>query len=187
MSLGSGAITGLLIFYPVLVYLGLTYSRITTVAILVIVVSIGRLLLRNRNDRSLGSSTLWISAGGIALAGTGLLRGSAAAMLFYPTFVNLVLLTIFVHSLYSPPAMITRLARLREPELSATAIRYTRNVTVVWALFFLLNGSVSLCTALWATAETWALYNGLVAYVLVGALIGGEWLVRARLIKDGTR
>ncbi len=58
---------------------------------------------------------------------------------------------------------------------------------MVWSLFFLLNGSVSLCTALWATAETWALYNGLVAYVLVGALIGGEWLVRARLIRDHTR
>ncbi len=185
MSLGSRVITALLILYPGLVYLGLTYSRVSAVAVLLIVVSIGRLILSSQ-IRPLGSSTSWISAGGIVLAGTVLLRGSAQAMLFYPTFVNLVLLTLFVHSLYSPPAVITVLARVREPELSATAIRYTRRVTVVWSLFFLLNGSIALYTALWTTAETWALYNGLIAYMLVGVLIGGERLVRARMIEGST-
>lgn len=187
MSLGSGVITGLLILYPVLVYLGLTYSRIAAVAFLLIVVSIGRLVLMNRKIRPFGSSTAWISAGGIVLAGAALLRDSADAMLFYPTFVNFVLFTIFVRSLFVPPAIITALAKIREPELSDTASRYTRNVTVVWAIFFLLNGSISFWTARWATAETWTLYNGFLAYLLVGGLIGGEWLVRARLTKDRAR
>lgn len=187
MSLGSGAITGLLILYPVLVYLGLTYSRISAVAVLLIAASIGRLILMHRSGRPLGASTPWISAGGILLAGTVLLRGSADAMLFYPSFVNLVLLVIFVHSLYAPPAIITRVAKIREPELSDRAIRYTRNVTLIWSIFFLLNGSISVWTAVWATAETWTLYNGLVAYLLIGMLIGGEWLVRGRLTKDKAR
>jgi uncharacterized membrane protein len=37
-----------------------------------------------------------------------------------------------------------------------------------------------LYTALWTSAETWTLYNGLIAYLLIGALVGGEWLIRAR-------
>ena len=155
-------------------------------AILLIVVSIGRLFVRRRGMDTLGPATIWISAGGIVLAGAGLLRGTAEAMLYYPTLVNLVLLIVFVHSLIYPPAVITRLARIREPDLPPAGVRYTRNVTVVWSVFFLLNGSASIFTAIWTTAETWTLYNGFIAYVLIGALFGGEWLVRARVMKDRT-
>ena len=91
MSFASAAITILLVLYPALVYLGLSYSRISAVAVLLIVISIGRLALRYRGINPLGASAPWISAGGILLAGTVLLRGSADAMLFYPMFVNLVL------------------------------------------------------------------------------------------------
>ncbi len=156
-------------------------------AILLIVVSIGRLFVRRRGLRALGPATIWISAGGIVLAAAGLMKGSAQAMLYYPALVNLVLLTMFAHSLFYPPAVITRLARIKEPELSVAGVRYTRNVTVVWSVFFLLNGSVAIYTAIWTTVETWTLYNGLVAYVLMGALFAGEWLVRARVMKEETR
>jgi uncharacterized membrane protein len=186
ISFGSVAVTVLLILYPVLVYLGLSYSKISAVAILLIVVSIGRLFVRRRGMDSLGQATIWISVGGVILAGAGLLRGSVEAMLFYPTLVNLVLLIVFVHSLIYPPAVITRLARLRVPELPPAGVRYTRNVTVLWSVFFLLNGSASIFTAIWTTAETWTLYNGFIAYILIGALFSGEWLVRARVMKGKT-
>ena len=29
----------------------------------------------------------------------------------------------------------------------------------------------------------WTAWNGMIAYLLIGALMGGEWLVRSRLIK----
>jgi uncharacterized membrane protein len=180
MSFASVVVTVLLILYPVLVYLGLSYSRISAVAVLLIVVSIARLVLRGARIGPFAASAPWISAGGVLLAGTVLLKGTADAMLFYPVFVNLVLFGVFVHSLIYPPTLITRLASIREPDLTQSAIRYTRNVTVIWSIFFLINGSISLYTALWTTAETWTLYNGLVAYLLIGALIGGEWLLRAR-------
>ena len=62
ISFGSVAVTVLLILYPVLVYLGLSYSKISAVAILLIVVSIGRLFVRRRGMDSLGPATIWISA-----------------------------------------------------------------------------------------------------------------------------
>jgi len=51
-------------------------------------------------------------------------------------------------------------------------------VTIVWCVFLLLNGLVALWTALYASLELWTAYNGFVAYLLMGALFGGELLVR---------
>jgi uncharacterized membrane protein len=76
--------------------------------------------------------------------------------------------------------MIERIARIREPNLPDAAVRYTRIVTEVWCLFFVLN-AVALYTALAADIEVWALYNGVIAYVLMGLLFAGEYLVRRRV------
>ena len=99
---------------------------------------------------------------------------------FYPVFVNAALLSAFIYSLLVPPPMIERFARLREPELPAAAIGYTRRVTQVWCVFFALNGAIALITALWASASLWTLYNGFIAYLLMGLLFAGEYWVRWR-------
>jgi uncharacterized membrane protein len=96
----------------------------------------------------------------------------------YPLVVNASLLALFSATLFKPPSMIERLARLTTPDLPAHAIEYTRKVTMVWCGFFVLNGCVSAATALWASESAWALYNGAISYALMGALFGGEWLVR---------
>jgi uncharacterized membrane protein len=49
----------------------------------------------------------------------------------------------------------------------------------------LCNGLAALYTALYASFETWAFYNGLVAYVLIGCLLGGEFWYRHRYLKTG--
>jgi uncharacterized membrane protein len=35
-------------------------------------------------------------------------------------------------------------------------------------------------TALWASEAVWSLYTGVIAYVLMGLMFGGEYLVRMR-------
>src|SRR2546423_11913745 len=40
--------------------------------------------------------------------------------------------TLFRSSLFRPPTVVERLARLRNPELPAAGVRYTRQVTQVW-------------------------------------------------------
>jgi uncharacterized membrane protein len=47
--------------------------------------------------------------------------------------------------------------------------------------FFAFNGSMSAALTLWAPLSWWTLYNGMISYVLLGILFGGEWLVRQRL------
>jgi uncharacterized membrane protein len=106
---------------------------------------------------------------------------AATALKLYPVAINLAFLASFSFSLWRGPSMIERLARLREPKLSPRAIAYTRQVTKVWCLFFVLNGSMALYSALRLSDAAWALYNGVIAYVLMGTLFGIEWLIRRRV------
>jgi uncharacterized membrane protein len=96
----------------------------------------------------------------------------------YPVLVNLALLGVFAYSLIFPPSMIERFARIREPDLPAEAIGYTRRVTRVWCVFFFVNGAFAFITALWASPAIWTLYNGLIAYLMMGLLFGGEYFTR---------
>lgn len=102
---------------------------------------------------------------------------------FYPVLVNLGFLFVFASSLIAPPTVIERFARLTNKELSREIIDYTRKVTWVWCAFFVINALVSAYTAIWASDDQWMLYNGFVAYILIGCLFAVEWLVRQRMLR----
>ncbi|UXY16008.1 hypothetical protein N8I74_03025 [Chitiniphilus purpureus] len=130
---------------------------------------------------ALRSVARWL---GLLAAGLGLLALAARSdwpLRAYPVLVNAALLAGFGYSLRHPPSAIERFARLTEPDLPAAAVAYTRRVTWLWCGFFTVNGALALATGLWADQTTWALYNGGVAYLLMGLLLGGEWLVRRRV------
>lgn len=122
-----------------------------------------------------------VAAGAAVLALASWWQGDALALKLYPVLVNIVLLVVFGWSLWSPPSVVERLARLQHPDLPGEAVAYTGRVTAVWCIFFVVNGSVATYTALYSNDATWALYNGLWAYVAMGALMAGEWLVRQRV------
>jgi uncharacterized membrane protein len=134
--------------------------------------------------RALGSREavwMWAAAGTGLLAVVALLGNQALPLKLYPALVNAVLLAVFLASLRWPPSMAERFARMQEPQLPPFAIVYTRRVTQVWCGFFVINGGLALATALWASDAAWALYNGLLAYLLMGVLHAVEWTVRRRV------
>lgn len=122
----------------------------------------------------------WSVAGAIALAAIAVWANVLLPLKLYPVLVSCVMLAAFGYSLVSPPSMIERLARLSDPHLPAVAIAYTRRVTQIWCVFFVINGSIALGTALWASEAIWSLYTGVIAYVLMGILFVGEFLFRIR-------
>lgn len=96
----------------------------------------------------------------------------------YPFLVNLFLLILFSYSLFSPPTIIEKFARIYEKNLLPPEIKYTRNVTIIWCLFFIINGLISLYTSYFSSMKIWVFYNGFLTYILIGTLFGCEYIVR---------
>jgi uncharacterized membrane protein len=164
--------------YPLLVYFGLQHFEPRWVAAFLVMMVLAR-LLSNRTLFSYGIAAAAIALGLLAWVGNAWLP-----LKLYPVGVNALFLITFGLSLVYPPSAVERLARIKEPSLSVEGVRYTRRVTQVWVCFFVINGSIALGTALWASDAVWTVYNGLIAYCLMGALAAIELLVRRRLKKQ---
>lgn len=163
--------------YPLIVYFSLGHVEPRYLALLLLVLG----GLRWMAGGAQVSQARWLALAALLLAGSTALLNVSLPLKLYPVLVNLVLLAVFATSLVRGPSVVERIARMQEPDLDAHGQAYARRVTEVWCAFFVLNGSLALATALWASAEAWALYNGLIAYLLIGALMGGEWLLRRTL------
>ena len=98
----------------------------------------------------------------------------------YPLFVSMVGGSYALWTLAYPPSAAERLVRLSNPteRFDDRKTTYTRRVTAMWAIFFIANGAVATYTAMHTSTGVWAMYNGLVSYLLIGALLGGEYLFR---------
>lgn len=161
--------------YPVVVYFSLGHFEPRWLALLLLAIAFGRLGF-GRTAAAWGMVVVATSLALVAWLGNALMP-----IKLYPVAVNGFMLLMFGASLIHPPSAIERLARLSEPDLPEVAIAYTRKVTVVWCLFFVLNGSIALGTAIWGTDAQWTLYNGGISYVLMGVIALVEWLVRRRV------
>ncbi|OBR45499.1 MULTISPECIES: hypothetical protein [Aeromonas] len=181
---------GALLLYPLAVYWGLTHAGQTPLLLGLLLIFSLRLLPGLLKGRvRLGPLPEWLWLGRLlACIGLGLTLLSALFsarhwLLYYPLAVSLCLLCLFGWSLTRPMSLVERLARLQEPALPAAAIGYTRRVTQVWCGFFVINGALAAFTIWHGDLALWSLYNGLVSYLLMGGLMGAEYLVRRRLLK----
>ena len=100
------------------------------------------------------------------------------APMLYPFMVNTAIAITFAMTLIYPPSMIERFARLQEPDLDSFGVYYTRNVTIIWVVFCVVNAGISLVTVIIGDLKLWTLYNGCISYILIGLLMLGEYVVR---------
>ncbi|MBV1960481.1 MAG: hypothetical protein KUG52_00710 [Immundisolibacteraceae bacterium] len=166
--------------YPLLVYTGLKVVSYQVLGLGLL----GLLLARAVISRAtfVGREQLVMAVSIVCVTGL-LVIEPRIAVKAYPVIVNLLLALVFGYSLLIPPTAIERLALLREPDLDEAGRRYTRKVTWVWLGFFLLNGSIAGMVGVYGSLELWTLYNGFIAYLLIGLLFGGEFLVRQYIRK----
>ena len=162
--------------YPFAVYLGLEHLSPRLFALFLGALWLARIFSGKQTPLSRTLATIALLF--CLLLG---LAGEPALLRWYPVLISLALLGLFAGSLCSGMPIIERLARLSEPELPPAAVRYTRQVTWVWVGYFVVNASIASGLALWAPLSWWTLYTGLIAYLLMGLLFAGEWLVRQRI------
>jgi uncharacterized membrane protein len=166
-----------LLLYPLAVYLGLQVLVPWKISAVLLVILLIRFCLFPA-DRQWSKALVGI---GVLYCVFAIWQNSELSLRLYPVGVNFCLFLLFSLSLVYPPPVIERLARLQHPNLSIQGISHTRKVTQVWSAFFIINGLIAAVTAFWANFFWWSLYNGFIAYVLMGLLMGTEYLIRIRM------
>ncbi|OOQ71268.1 DNA gyrase subunit B [Vibrio parahaemolyticus] len=170
--------------YPFAVYFGIDKFGLNLVGGLLIAALLLRLFVANKTPlKEFKFLALTTGAVGILLVALGMVFKQHGWLKFYPVVVNICMLCVFAFSLKQPQSIIERLARLQEPELLPSGVAYTRKVTMVWCVFFVLNAAFALYTC-FLQVKIWTLYNGLISYLLAGSLFAGEWIVRQFVRKE---
>ena len=131
-----------------------------------------------KNLKLLVSASLLLCAGLICLA-----TGQTLFIKLYPVLMNLIFLFTFGSTLFISPNICFRFACLADKKLASSMIsrrveKYCFRVTLIWCVFFVLNGSVALYTVFAKSDRIWSIYNGGIAYFLMGVLFAVEFIVR---------
>lgn len=179
--MSTAALALLVLLYPLAVYFGLSYLPARWVGLGIAALFAVRLLVLLHGRTALARQLAPAIALGIACALLSALLNHEGTLRLLPVVINAASLVAFALTLRHGPSMIERFARLVDPAMDAVGVAYTRKVTAVWCGFFALNGLVSLYTALYASLALWTLYNGLLAYLLMGLLFAIEYAVRQRV------
>lgn len=163
-----------LILYPCVVGYGLSQGYMFGVAVFLMIMG----------------GLRWVTGGGtlispltffaILCGGLSLLFKDQTWLKLYPVLMSMGACCIFTMTLFKPPSMIERFARLIEPDLPHDGVIWTKKVTQIWCVFFVLNAVIALYTVYFASTQIWVIYNGFISYVLMGILLLGEYLLRKR-------
>ncbi|HGJ5066351.1 TPA: hypothetical protein ACJGSF_004522 [Salmonella enterica subsp. enterica serovar Muenchen] len=176
----------LLLAWPFVIWFGLAHNSLHWLLPLMALLLVLRLRQARKNAGPMRFVMQSVALAGIGLCVASVLLKTHQLLLFYPVVVNAVMLSVFGGSLWSAMPLVERLARLRIPDLPPQGVRYTRRVTQIWCLFFIFNGTIAFFTALHGDMRMWTTWNGMLSYLLMGALMAGEWLIRRQVMKRDT-
>lgn len=103
----------------------------------------------------------------------------------YPLVISCGVWFLFVRSLFKIP-LVEVFARRMGEKLDVAGVQYCRRVTVAWVIFMTLHVAVTTAT-LFLSHHVWALYNGCLAYILIGGMFAVEFLIRKRVKRERYR
>ena len=166
----------MLLAWPFLIGFGLANNSLHGILPVMALVLLLRVCQARRQGGPLRYLFVSVALAGIALCAASYVLHAHQWVLLYPVVVNLVMLVVFGGSLWTAMPVVERLARLREPDLSP-AVSLPAPLSDI-------NGAIALFTVLHADIRLWTLWNGMIAYLLMGTLMAGEWLVRQRVKKN---
>ena len=96
----------------------------------------------------------------------------------YPVLITGAFLAAFAMSLCRTP-LVEKFARGMGESLDEGGVAYCRSATVAWTVFLAVHFSITVAT-LFASRTVWAVYNGFIAYLLIGGMFLGEYIARRR-------
>ena len=172
---GATALAIATLLYPGIVYVTRTVvPPLAFVAVALALIGLRLATLRSPIDQ------VWRAPFVIAATLIALLAAldTPLAVKAYPVAVSFAAASVFGATLLHPPSLIERFARLREVDLPPAAHSYCRKVTIVWTVWLSANTIIAAILALPGNDAAWALWTGLVAYLIMGVLFACEIVVR---------
>ena len=133
--------------------------------------------------RTLGLAACLLGAAAVWAGREALLLHVAWLYLAQQAIVNLLLAAAFGQTLgRGQTALCTRWATMVHGPLAPEVARYTRRVTLAWAVFF-VTLTVVLCLLFWLVPlPVWSAFANFCTLPLVAAMFLGEYLVRRRVL-----
>jgi len=98
---------------------------------------------------------------------------------------NAMMALVFGRSLVGDRVpLCSRIAALVHGGLEPTIARYTRQVTVAWTMFFVLNAAVSILLFAYAPVTLWSVFVNVLPVPLAVLMFTAEYCVRLRRLPD---
>jgi len=104
-----------------------------------------------------------------------------------PVLILFGLFFLFSQSLFGDQIpLITRYAMMLndKDKIDERHYNYTRILTILWSIFFLLMAITSLSLAIFSSLDTWSLFTNVISYILISAFFVIEFYVRKRLFSN---
>ena len=160
--------------YPFIVYFGLSYFPPSFFGLVLVALLAIRFGVIKSDERKLMLPILLIFT---VYAAAMMIFDNTRMVLYYPALVNFVMFFVFANSLRGEESILLRLVNARGMITSKHTPGYLFWLTGLWAVFFVLNGLISIWTSS-LSLHAWTLYNGLISYFIIAILLAAEWLYR---------
>jgi uncharacterized membrane protein len=173
--------------YPVLAHYSAATSAATTLPSLGVAVSLAPFLaillwLTWRSPMKPAMLFLCVVVGGLLWEFWGVLEHNFSWVYFLQHVgTNVMLATVFGVTLArGRQALCTRFAEAVHGNLSPEEVRYSRQVTLAWTLFFLAISLISSILFFFVSIEVWSVFANFLSFPLILMMFVVEYLIRLR-------
>lgn len=174
---------GLLLAYPLLAHIGIIYKQPPLLTAAIIFLAMG-VFWNGMLARRLSSWLVVMCVTTVALL-LNFLSSSVFMLYVPPVVVPLLLGWGFVRSLLPGQVpLVTEIGDRARGPLSESMQRYTRGVTVLWAVCLWAMASWALLIPIFGTLEMWSFFTNVVNQVVVAVVFVGEFIYRKYRFKD---
>jgi uncharacterized membrane protein len=167
-------LTALFMFYPYLVYHWMQSGMVWIPPALFAAIYLKQSIQARTTSIKCYKASLAI----VLLLGAYYVQTLTAKVL--PVLIQLMLMYFFGRTLLKNrgPSFIERFVRLEFPDFPPGVSEYCRQLTWMWTLFFAFNAFTCTLLAMMGNDYGWALFNGIIIYVMIGVLMIGEYIYR---------
>jgi uncharacterized membrane protein len=174
------------VMYPILVFCAMVILKlpIRYLSIGIIIFAIAYSIINSRHYKGKHTLALFVSPLILCIIGVVslCLDESPFFIKLYPALTALAYLTIMVTSFFFPPPLAYYFIDIFDKTIKTRMPKevfesYCFKASVIWCVFFFIDGIISALTTLYGSDTAWGIYNGGVTYFLMGLIFVGEFIV----------